>query len=423
MVDVHWLTLVATTVRGFGNPQFAIRHLQFKRPVYVIVPHSSSNQGGPAQIGSATQCRRRHPTPAVRSPFSAAVRCPGLPTKAQSAALSATARQLECLFVVDASYFPFLYGAEDLAELERLAHFAHPVISPADVLTSATDFSDVEAIFATWGMPVLDAAMLKRFPKLRIVFYAAGTIKSFVTHESWRRGVRVTTAALANAKPVAEFTVAAIVFSLKRVWERMRSLREKNLYRRHFPPIPGCYGTTIGLLGLGKIGRCVAARLRQMDVHVMACDPYVQPAVAADLGVCLRSIEEVFTTADVVSCHLPLHVGTTSLIDAALLRRMKPDSTFINTARGAVVNERDLIAVLEERPDLCAVLDTIAEEPPRAGHPLLRLPNAIVTPHLAGSMCHECRRMGLMMIDELRRYLAGEPLLGEVLVHEMDRLA
>lgn len=333
------------------------------------------------------------------------------------------ARKLECLFVVDESYFGFLYGAEELAELKRLAHFAHPVTSPANVLTNRAEFAAVEAIFATWGMPVLDAEMLRRFPHLRIVFYAAGTIKSFITPDSWQRGVRVTTAALANAKPVTEFTVAAIVFSLKRVWERMRSLREKDLYRRHCPPIPGCFGTTVGLLALGKIGRCVAAQLRQMDVRVIAYDPYVQPAVAAELGVRLCSIEEVFTTADVVSCHLPLHAGTTCLIDAALLRSMKPDSTFINTARGAVVNESDLVAVLGERPDLYAVLDTIAEEPPRAGNPLLRLPNAIVTPHLAGSMCHECRRMGLMMIDELRRYLAGEPLLGEVLEHEIDHLA
>jgi len=115
-----------------------------------------------------------------------------------------------------------------------------------------------------------------------------------------------------------------------------------------------------------------------------------------------------------VYCHLPLYAGTEALIDGALLRRMKRDATFINTARGAVVNEPELIEVLQERPDLQAVLDTIVEEPPLPGHALLALPNAFVTPHIAGSMCFECRRMGLMMVDELRRYHAGEPLLGEV---------
>jgi phosphoglycerate dehydrogenase-like enzyme len=128
----------------------------------------------------------------------------------------------------------------------------------------------------------------------------------------------------------------------------------------------------------------------------------------------LCAIEEVFATSDIVSCHLPLYEATTQLIDGALLRRMKPDSTFINTARGAVVNEPDLVAVLQERPDLYAVLDTIVEEPPAEANPLLQLPNVIVTPHLAGSMCLECRRMGRMMVDEFRRYVAGEPLLGEI---------
>jgi phosphoglycerate dehydrogenase-like enzyme len=324
---------------------------------------------------------------------------------------------------MEEEYFALLYGPNERETLARLATFAHRRVSATDLEGHGAPFDDVEAIFAGWGMPVLDAAMLRRFPRLRMVFYAAGTIKSVVTDASWRRGIRVTTAALANAKPVAEFTIAAIVFSLKRVWERVQSLRDKNRYQRHQPAIPGCYGTTVGLLALGKIGRQVAARLREMDVRVIAYDPYVSADDAGRLGVTLCAIEDVFASADVVSCHLPLHAGTSQLIDGALLRRMKPDSTFINTARGAVVNEPDLVAVLSERPDLYAVLDTIAQEPPPSDSPLLRLPNAIVTPHLAGSMCLECRRMGIMMIDELRRYLANEPLLGEVREEELDLLA
>lgn len=324
---------------------------------------------------------------------------------------------------MEEQYFPLFYGPDEEGALRQLGHFRHPRVDGTHILSGRIDLSAVEAIFGSWGMPVLDASVLRRMPRLRVVFYAAGTIRAFVTTESWRRGIRVTTAALANAKPVAEFTIAAIVFSLKRVWERVHSLREKNLYRRHNPAIPGCYETTVGLLALGKIGRRVARQLREMDVRVIAYDPYVSRADAAALGVQLCSIEEVFATSDVVSCHLPLYAATAQLINGALLRRMKPDSTFINTARGAVVNESDLIAVLQERPDLYAVLDTIVEEPPPAASPLLRLPNAIITPHLAGSMGFECRRMGRMMVDELRRYRAGEPLLGEVREEDLGILA
>jgi phosphoglycerate dehydrogenase-like enzyme len=90
---------------------------------------------------------------------------------------------------------------------------------------------------------------------------------------------------------------------------------------------------------------------------------------------------------------------------------MKPGSTFINTARGAVVDEPALIEVFSRRPDLFAVLDVTYPEPPLPGSPLYTLPNIILTPHIAGSLHHECRRMGHYMVEELKRYLSGEPLL------------
>ena len=332
-------------------------------------------------------------------------------------------RKLASAFVISEEYFSLLYGATERSELARLAHFPDARLDPTELTSERPGFDTVEAIFTTWGAPVFDEEVLARFPRLEVVFYAAGTIRGVVTKAFWQRGVRVTTAAIANAKPVAEFTLAAIVFSLKRVWERAQALREHHVYHRHHPPIPGCYGTTIGLLGLGKVGRRVAERLREMDVQVLGFDPHIAADKAAQLGVRLAPLEEIFARADVVSCHLPLLPETARCIDGSLLRRMKPDSTFINTARGDVVNEDDLITVLRERRDLYAVLDTITEEPPRPDHPLLRLPNAIVTPHLAGSMCQECRRMGAMMVDELRRYVAGEPLLGEVREDDLRFLA
>jgi phosphoglycerate dehydrogenase-like enzyme len=359
----------------------------------------------------------------VRLDSPAATHTPAQSSTECSSHAPQVADRLGSLFVLDENYFAMLYGSSERAELNRFARFAHPRVSSAELLANGTRYNDVEAIMAGWGMPSLDEAMLNRFPRLRILFYAAGTIRPVVTKASWRRGIRVTTASLANAKPVAEFTLAAIIFSLKRVWERVRNLRERNLYQQHSPRIPGCFETTVGLLGLGKIGRRVAERLRDMDVRVIVYDPYVLPQEAIGLGVKLCSLEEVFASADVVSCHLPLTPETRRLINRRLLRQMKPDGTFINTARGAVVDEPDLIAILTERPDLYAVLDTIADEPPAAGHPLLRLPNAIVTPHIAGSMCHECRRMGIMMVDELRRYMSNEPLLGEVREDDLELLA
>ena len=99
---------------------------------------------------------------------------------------------------------------------------------------------------------------------------------------------------------------------------------------------------------------------------------------------------------------------------------MKLGATFINTARGGLVNEDELAEVLRRRPDLFAVLDVLAHEPPRPTCPLLHLPNVVITPHIAGSLGPECRRLGRMMVDEVERFLAGEPLQGEVRREQME---
>ena len=111
-----------------------------------------------------------------------------------------------------------------------------------------------------------------------------------------------------------------------------------------------------------------------------------------------------------ISLHTPELPETLGMISGELIAAMKPGATFINTARGAVVREKELIAVLSRRPDLTAVLDVTDPEPPAPDSPLLTLPNVVLTPHIAGSMGREIQRLGRYMVEELQRYLAGEPL-------------
>jgi phosphoglycerate dehydrogenase-like enzyme len=120
---------------------------------------------------------------------------------------------------------------------------------------------------------------------------------------------------------------------------------------------------------------------------------------------------------------MPLTEETHHSLGRALFASMKPGATFINTARGTIVRESELVAVLHARPDLFAVLDVMESEPPQADCPLLQLPNIVATPHIAGSIGMECRRMGLMMVDELERFLARQPLKGEVLRTQLETLA
>jgi phosphoglycerate dehydrogenase-like enzyme len=128
----------------------------------------------------------------------------------------------------------------------------------------------------------------------------------------------------------------------------------------------------------------------------------------------LCSLEDIFRRSDVVSLHTPWLKETEGMVTGAHFELMKSGAVFINTARGAVVRENEMTEVLSRRPDLTAVLDVTNPEPPEKESLLYTLPNVVLTPHIAGSMDGECRRMGSYMLEELKRYLNGEPLLWTV---------
>ena len=153
----------------------------------------------------------------------------------------------------------------------------------------------------------------------------------------------------------------------------------------------------------------VIERLRSSEVNIIAYDPFMDVERAKPLGVELCSLDDVFRHADVISLHTPWLPETVGMITGEHFRLMKPNASFINTARGAVVKENELIEAFQARPDLFALLDVTYPEPPASDSLLLTLPNVIVTPHIAGSMGDECRRMGRFIVDELDRWLAGEP--------------
>ncbi|MEI6085886.1 MAG: NAD(P)-dependent oxidoreductase, partial [Verrucomicrobiota bacterium] len=184
-------------------------------------------------------------------------------------------------------------------------------------------------------------------------------------------------------------------------------------------PVPGAYRSTVGVVSLGMIGRRVVELLRHHDVHVIAYDPFAAPIA----GVELCSLADLFRRADVVTLHTPWLKETEGLITSAHFASMKPGATFINSARGAVVRETEMIEILQRRPDLFAVLDVTYPEPPVPNSPLYTLPNVILTPHMAGVLDNECRRMGQSMVDELRRYLAGQPLQWQITKEKAALLA
>jgi phosphoglycerate dehydrogenase-like enzyme len=326
---------------------------------------------------------------------------------------------LKALFILGEGSAHAIYGDPEKRDIAERVQVLAPPLSAEQALARPDLLRDVEVVFSGWGAPRLDQAFLKAAPRLKLFLYGAGSIRGFTTPEFWKAGIPICSAWGANAVPVAEYTLAQILFSLKHGW---RYAAEVKRLRAHPPKwtVPGAYQSTVGLVSLGMIGRLMVERLKPFDLNVIAYDPYVSPETAARLGVALAPLETLFEQSDVVSLHTPWLKETEGLITGRHLASMKPGSTFINTSRGAVVNEPEMIGVLEKRPDLFAVLDVTYPEPPPPGSPLYTLPNVILTPHIAGSMDAECRRMGRYMIDELDRFLGGAPMRWQV-TEEMSK--
>lgn len=319
-------------------------------------------------------------------------------------------------------YLPLAYPEDIRSEIRRKTRLLPDPIDGAEWRKESAALAETEIIFATWGMPRLDAEFLAAAPRLRAVLYAAGSVKGIATPEAYQREVVISSAWQANAIPVAEYALATILLGLKRFWGSQRLLLETGWREAEFF-IPGAFRSNVGLVSLGAIGKLVAGFLATHEVNILAYDPFLDPTEAAALGVTLVSLEEIFAKSNVVSIHAPWLPETEKMINAPLLRSMRPGATLINTSRGAVIDESGLCEVLAARPDLTAVLDVTHPEPPPEHSPLRTLKNVVLTPHIAGSMGGEIARMGHWMIEELDRYLAGKPLRHAVSQEMLARMA
>jgi len=331
-----------------------------------------------------------------------------------------TATRPKGLYILGTGAYDKIYAPQERDEIEALVDIYAPPQTAASIAQDPSLLHEADLVFSGWGMARMDEAFLAAAPRLRAVFYASGSIRGFVTDAAWDRGILVSSAYAANAIPTAEFALAQILFSLKRGWYHALAIRQAGRYPQRVP-VPGAYRSTVGLVSLGMIGSLVARLLQSFDVHVLAYTSGEDKA--RGLGAERCSLEELFRRADVVSLHTPWLPETEGMITGAHFASMKPDATFINTARGAVVREGEMIEVLRQRPDLFALLDVTHPEPPEPGSPLYTLPNVVLTPHIAGSMDRECERMGRYMVDELKRYLAGEPLQWAISREEAAALA
>ena len=293
------------------------------------------------------------------------------------------------------------FDADDLARLRSAADVRMLGGNKRELVLP--QLAEVDMLLGSWGMLKLDSELLAAAPLLRAVCYAAGSVKDFVTPESYARNVLITTAMHVNAVPVAEVTVALITLANKGWFRAQAGMRQAC----RLPDVKhvGNFRTTVGLIGYGAICRLVVETLRHTDLRVLAYDPY-----AKDLPAHVEHVSNLLDLArrsDVVSLHAPDIPATHGMCGRAFFQAMRDGATFINTARGKLVDEGALIAELKTGR-IEAHLDVTHPEPPLADSPFWTLPNVYLTPHLAGSSSHEVRRMGRMAISECLALIAGQ---------------
>ncbi|PRY15311.1 hydroxyacid dehydrogenase [Kineococcus rhizosphaerae] len=313
--------------------------------------------------------------------------------------------------------------ADFLDRLRRTVELAPGVLTEFSSPAARAVLADVEVLVTSWGCPRLDAAVLAAAPRLRAVVHAAGSVRAHVGEAAWDRGVAVSSAAAANAVPVAEYTLAVVLLAGKRVlaaadeYRRLRSRAATAVAERG-----GNHGATVGVLSASLVGRRVLDLLRPFDLEVLVHDPHVPDRELRALGAEPVGLLELAARSDVFSIHTPLLPETRGLVDARVLAALRDGATVVNTARGAVVDAGALTAELLSGR-LSAVLDVTDPEPLPADSPLWECRNVLLTPHVAGSLGNELRRLTDCAAEEVERFAAGRPFAHPVTRTALSRTA
>ena len=308
-----------------------------------------------------------------------------------------------------------MFRIEDLDRLHSVATVRGPLPANAQFDDYRKLVADANVMITGWGTTRITQPLLAAAPKLKLIAHSAGSVKGIVDEMVYDKGVRVTTAAGANAISVAQFTVGMIVTMLKQIpWIATAYAKgDVEEVRRRRPAIRELMDISVGIIAASRVGREVIAMLKTYPrLNIKVYDPYVKPDQAQQMGVELVSLQEA-CRCDVVSIHAPNIPETHKMFNARTLALLPDHCVLINTARGALIDEEALVMELKRRP-LYACLDVTDPEPMKPDSPLRTAPNVILTPHIAGAIQQACRDMGCLAIDETLRFAAGQKLQHEV---------
>jgi D-3-phosphoglycerate dehydrogenase len=278
-------------------------------------------------------------------------------------------------------------------EIVMAAH-AHPLAS-SELARLIPGFDG-----AILGLDICDSSVIEHADRLRVISRYGAGFSEIDLEAASERGIAVTNAPGANALAVAELAIG-LMFCLARGLPKSISSARENVWHRQLGW--ELTGKTLGLIGLGAVGREVAIRAQALRMKVIAFDPFAKPQ-----GIPMLELNEILEQSDVISLHAPLTPDTNQLINHEKIARMRNGAILINTARGGLLDEVALEQALHSGKLAGAAADTLEEDPPE-DHPLLQLENFLYTPHIGANTLQSVERTGLMAAQNLIAILRGEP--------------
>ena len=267
----------------------------------------------------------------------------------------------------------------------------------------AQHLADADALFVRSAVKV-NAEVLAKAPKLRVIGRAGVGVDNVDLPAATAANVLVMNTPGGNAVAVAEHTLGLMLCMARSIPQASASTKSGKWEKKKFMGAE-LRGTTLGILGLGYIGQEVAKRARGFEMKIIASDPFVNPKIAADLGVSLVTLDELYAQSDYITLHVAITKETNKMLNDGAFAKMKTGVRIVNCARGELVDGEALARAIQSGKVAGASIDVFETEPPPAGDPLLALETVLATPHIGGSTGEAQENVGVRIVEQVVEYL------------------
>jgi len=333
------------------------------------------------------------------------------------------------LFALPRDVFQACFDRGDIDRLKGLVQVipADPAAELPETVGSdwlSARLDDVDMMVTGWGTCSLDDRLIARSTRLRAIVHSAGSVKALIPQAAFDRGIAVTSCRHALALGVAETTLGMIIASAKLFWVYRDHLAAGGAWRD--PSIDRkvleLYDVTVGVVAASEVGKQLLRLLSSFQVHRLVYDPYVDEDAIRRLGAEKTSLDDLLQRSDFVTVCAPSTAETHHMIGQRQLAMMKDHARLINTARGAIVDEQALIGELK-KGRLFACIDVTDPEPPSLDNSLRKLPNVLLTPHVAGHISNGRKRQGKLAVDEIINFVNTGSFAWQITVDRLAQLA